>query len=101
MLVAGTDQLDYTKGIEQRLRAYSAILDDAGSVPANLAFIQISPVSRARVARYAELRERVDRLAGRLNASHGRLGSPMVHYANQEIDSDKLIALYRAATSWS
>jgi trehalose 6-phosphate synthase len=97
VLVAGTDRLDYTKGIEQRLRAYGAILDDARSVAHSLAFIQISPVSRGRVARYAELRERVDRLAGHLNASHGRMGSPVVRYTNQAIDSDELIALYRAA----
>jgi trehalose 6-phosphate synthase len=97
VLVAGTDRLDYTKGIEQRLRAYEAILDDAHSLTQSLAFIQVSPVSRAGVARYAELRERVDRLAGRLNASHGRMGSPVVRYTNQEIDSDELIALYRAA----
>lgn len=97
LLVAGTDRLDYTKGIEQRLRAYGAILDDAQSVAHSLAFIQISPLSRERVARYAELRERVDRLAGRLNASHGRMGGPVVRYTNQEIDSDELAALYRAA----
>jgi trehalose 6-phosphate synthase len=97
VLVAGLDRLDYTKGIEQRLRAYGAILDDTRSVTHSLAFIQVSPVGRERVARYAKLRERVDRLAGHLNASHGRMGSPVVRYTNQRIGFDEIMALYRAA----
>lgn len=97
VLVAGVDRLDYTKGIEQRLRAYSAILDDARPDMRSLAFIQVSPLSRERVARSAKLRERVDRLAGQINASYGRIGSPVLRYTNQRIGFDELIALYRAA----
>jgi trehalose 6-phosphate synthase len=97
VLVAGLDRLDYTKGIEQRLQAYGAILDDSRSVPRSIAFIQVSPVGRERVARYAKLRERVDRLAGHLNASYGRMGSPVVRYTNQRIGFDEIMALYRAA----
>lgn len=39
----------------------------------------------------------MDRLAGRLNASRGQMGNPVVLYTNQEIDFDEIIALYRAA----
>ena len=37
------------------------------------------------------------RLAGHLNASYGRMGSPVVRYTNQRIGFDEIVALYRAA----
>ncbi|GAB3744943.1 trehalose-6-phosphate synthase [Amycolatopsis oliviviridis] len=97
VLVAGIDRLDYTKGIEQRMVAYGEILEDLRSVASPPAFIQVATLSRERVARYASLRERVDRLAGRLNGSYGRMGSPAVRYTNNALDFSEVVALYRAA----
>ncbi len=96
-LLVGIDRLDYTKGIEQRLLAYGEILAD-GSLPADsVAFIQMGTLTRERVAKYTQLRERVERLAGHLNGKYGRLGSPVVHYSTQGFDFDEIIALYLAA----
>ncbi|WIV55654.1 alpha,alpha-trehalose-phosphate synthase (UDP-forming) [Amycolatopsis nalaikhensis] len=97
VLVAGIDRLDYTKGIEQRLVAYGEILDGMRSVANPPVFVQVATLSRERVARYASLRERVDRLAGHLNGSYGRMGSPAVRYTNSALDFHEVAALYRAA----
>jgi trehalose 6-phosphate synthase len=97
VLVAGLDRLDYTKGIEQRLLAYGEILNEMRSVANPPVFIQVATLSRERVARYASLRERVDRLAGHLNGSYGRMGSPAVRYTNSALDFNEVLALYRAA----
>ncbi|MEV6643014.1 trehalose-6-phosphate synthase [Amycolatopsis sp. NPDC051371] len=97
VLVAGIDRLDYTKGIEQRLLAYGEILNEMRSVTNPPVFIQVATLSRERVARYASLRERVDRLAGHLNGSYGRMGSPAVRYTNSALDFNEVVALYRAA----
>jgi trehalose 6-phosphate synthase len=97
VLVAGIDRLDYTKGIEQRLLAYGEILNEMRSVANPPVFIQVAPLSREKVARYASLRERVDRLAGHLNGSYGRMGSPAVRYTNSTLGFPEIVALYRAA----
>ncbi|WP_410609702.1 trehalose-6-phosphate synthase [Amycolatopsis sp. lyj-109] len=97
IVIAGLDRLDYTKGIEQRLLAYGAILADVQTASNPLAFIQVATLSRERVARYTSLRERVDRLAGHLNGSYGRMGNPVVRYTNQPLDYDEVMAIYRAA----
>lgn len=97
VLIAGMDRLDYTKGIEQRLLAYGELLEDLHPSPNPLAFMQVATSTRERVARYAKLRERVDRLAGHLNGSYGRMGKPVVHYTNQVLDFEEIVALYLAA----
>lgn len=96
-LLVGLDRLDYTKGIEQKLLAYGEILED-GRLPADsLAFIQAATLSREKLARYEQLRERVDRVTGRLNGSYGRVGRPVVHYVNRVLTFDEVVALYLAA----
>ncbi|MFG1644146.1 trehalose-6-phosphate synthase [Amycolatopsis sp. NPDC049252] len=97
VLIAGIDRLDYTKGIEQRLTAYGEILNDMRSVANPPVFIQVAPLSRERVAKYASLRERVDRLAGHLNASYGRMGGPALRYTNTVLGFGEVVALCRAA----
>jgi trehalose-6-phosphate synthase len=72
-LLVGIDRLDYTKGIEQRPHAYGEILANDDTVRGSLAFVQIGTLTRERVARYANLRERVERLAGHLNRAYGRV----------------------------
>ncbi|TWP46113.1 trehalose-6-phosphate synthase [Lentzea tibetensis] len=96
-LLVGIDRLDYTKGIEQRLLAYGELLDGGQLSADSSAFLQVATLSRENLARYALLRERVDRLAGHLNASYGRMGNPVVHYTNRVLDRDEIMALYVAA----
>ena len=94
-LIVGLDRLDYTKGIEQRLLAYGQILADG--LADSVAFVQVGTLTRENLAKYTELRQRVERMAGRLNGEYGTLGRPAVHYTNQAVDFAEKIALYRAA----
>jgi trehalose 6-phosphate synthase len=96
-LLLGIDRLDYTKGIEQRLEAYGQLLATGALSADSSVFVQVVIVSRERLVRYAELRERVDRLAGRLNGTYGRVGNPVVHYINRVHDIEEMVALYAAA----
>jgi trehalose 6-phosphate synthase len=96
-VLLGIDRLDYTKGIEQRLEAYGQLLATGALSADSSVFVQVGTVSRERLTRYAELRERVDRLAGRLNGTYGRVGNPVVHYINRVRDFEEMVALYAAA----
>ena len=96
-LLVGIDRLDYTKGIEEHLTAYGELLREGRLPSESSAFIQVATLSRERLARYSELRERVARLAGDLNSTYGRVGKPVIHYTNHVFDFTEMAALYAAA----
>ena len=96
-VILGVDRLDYTKGIEQRLKAYRELLDDGPLKVRDTVLVQVAVPSRERVEHYQMLRMRVEREVGRINGEFGRVGVPAVHYLNQSFDRTELAALYRAA----
>ncbi|GGJ93618.1 trehalose-6-phosphate synthase [Pilimelia anulata] len=96
-VILGVDRLDYTKGIEQRLKAFRELLnEDFLSVP-DAVMVQVATPSRERVEHYQTLRVKVEREVGRINGEYGRVGVPAVHYLHQSYSRAELAALYRAA----
>jgi trehalose 6-phosphate synthase len=96
-ILLGVDRLDYTKGIELRLKAYrELLLDGRLSVP-EVVLVQVATPSRERVEHYQRLRVRVEREVGRINGEFARVGVPAVHYLHQSYSRSELVALYCAA----
>lgn len=96
-VILGVDRLDYTKGIEQRFKAYRELLSENRlSVPETV-MVQVATPSRERVEHYQALRVKVEREVGRINGDHGRVGVPAVHYLHQSYSRSELVALYCAA----
>jgi trehalose 6-phosphate synthase len=95
-LVLGVDRLDYTKGINVRLRAFEELLDD-GTVGDDTVFLQIATPSRERVEHYVRLRAEIEQTVGRINGDHGSVGQQPVHYLHQSMPRDELTAFYLAA----
>ncbi|WP_233163402.1 alpha,alpha-trehalose-phosphate synthase (UDP-forming) [Glycomyces salinus] len=96
-IMLGVDRLDYTKGIEQRLKAFRELLEDGRfEVPRNV-MVQVATPSRERVEQYRVLRDKVEREVGRINGEFGQVGLPAVHYLHQSFDRYELAALYQAA----
>jgi trehalose 6-phosphate synthase len=96
-VMLGVDRLDYTKGIEHRLKAYRELLADGRVKVPDTVLVQVAVPSRERVEHYKLLRDKVEREVGGMNGEYGRLGVPAVHYLNQSFDRVELAALYRAA----
>jgi trehalose 6-phosphate synthase len=96
-VILGVDRLDYTKGIEHRIKAYRELLVDGRIKVADTVMVQVAVPSRERVENYKILRDRVEREVGRINGEFGRVGVPAVHYLNQSFDRAEVAALYRAA----
>ena len=96
-ILLGIDRLDYTKGIEQRLLAYGALLETGDVRADDTVLVQVGTPTRERIGAYAELRGRIDQLAGRLSAQHPRIGSSAVPYRVLEPTYDELLAMYAAA----
>ncbi|MEZ5091232.1 trehalose-6-phosphate synthase [Nocardioides sp.] len=93
----GIDRLDYTKGIYARLRAFGELLRDERLDVEDATFVQVATPSRERVEQYRQLRDETDRLVGRINGDHGRLGHPAISYLHSSYPREEMAALYRAA----
>jgi trehalose 6-phosphate synthase len=96
-VILGVDRMDYTKGIEHRLKAYRELLTDGRVKVQDTVMVQVAVPSRERVEQYKMLRDKVEREVGRINGEFGRVGVPAVHYLNQSFDRPEVAALYLAA----
>jgi trehalose 6-phosphate synthase len=96
-VILSVDRMDYTKGIEQRLKAYSELLDSGQVKVRDTVMVQVAVPNRERVEHNRALRNRVEREVGRINGEYGRVGEPAIHYLNQPFDRAELAALYRVA----
>jgi trehalose 6-phosphate synthase len=97
VVLLGVDRLDYTKGIPNRLNAYSELLDEGRLCPPRAVLIQVASPSRERVEQYRLLRDEVEVTVGRINGQHGELGNPPVQYLHQSYPREEMAALYLAA----
>ncbi|MEV4755433.1 trehalose-6-phosphate synthase [Micromonospora sp. NPDC049559] len=96
-VILSVDRMDYTKGIEQRLKAYSELLAGGHVKVRDTVLVQVAVPSRERVEQYQILRDRVEREVGRINGEFGRVGEMAIHYLTQPFDRAELAALYRIA----
>jgi trehalose 6-phosphate synthase len=93
-LLLGVDRLDYTKGIEHRLKAFRELLAAGTLSSQDVVLVQVATPSRLRVAQYQELRERVEREVGRINGEFGAVGLQPVQYLFRSLDREELLAMY-------
>ena len=96
-VIVAVDRMDYTKGIEQRLKAYRELLEDGELRVGETVLVQVAVPGREGILRYRRLRERVEREVARINGEFGRVGDMAVHYLTQPFDRPELAALYRVA----
>jgi trehalose 6-phosphate synthase len=96
-VLLGVDRLDYTKGIDVRLKAFSELLADGRAKRNDTVFVQLATPSRERVESYKALREDIEREVGHINGEYGEVGHPVVHYLHRPVPRDELIAFYVAA----
>jgi len=94
-VVLGVDRLDYTKGIDVRLRAFETLLQ-AHSAD-EFVFVQIAVPSREEVGDYASMRAQIEQMVGRINGDHGRPGHVPVHYLYRSLPFEDLVAYYTVA----
>jgi trehalose 6-phosphate synthase len=96
-VILGVDRLDYTKGIERRLKAFRELLSEGRLATPETVMVQVATPSRERVEHYRTLRVKVEREVGRINGEYGRVGQPAVHYLHQSYSRAELAALYCAS----
>src|SRR6058998_3650397 len=95
-LILGSDRLDYSKGIPERLRAFRTALERYPELSGRVVLIQIVVPSRVEIPRYREFKERIDRLVGDINGRFSTSTWLPVQYHFRSLDRDDLLAHYRA-----
>ncbi len=96
-IILGVDRLDYTKGIDVRLRALAELFARNGQITRDSVVVQVAVPSRERVSQYRELRSQIEELVGQINGEFSEVGMTPVQYIFREQPFEKLVALYRAA----
>ncbi len=96
-IVVGVDRLDYTKGIDLRLRALETLLETRPELIGRVSLVQVAVPSRENVDQYQEIRRRVEEMVGRINGRFGRADWLPVHYLYRSLPFHELIGTYLAA----
>lgn len=96
-LFLGVDRLDYSKGIDLKIRAYYNLLLEHPELYEKVSLIQVAIPSRQDVDEYVKLRLDIEQLVSEVN---GRFATPSwtpIHYLFHPVSFEQLISLYRAA----
>ena len=96
-ILLGVDRLDYTKGIDVRLKAFSELLAEGRAKRDDTVLVQLATPSRERVDSYRVLRNDVEQQVGHINGEYGEVGHPVVHYLHRPVPRDELIAFFVAS----
>ncbi|MFB6291604.1 MAG: trehalose-6-phosphate synthase [Candidatus Bipolaricaulia bacterium] len=97
ILVLGVDRLDYTKGIDRRMRAISTFFDKYPQYRGEVSFIERISPSRSKVQEYKDMREKIERLISQINGElRGETWVP-IRYFYQHLPQEELIPYYIAA----
>ena len=94
-LLIGVDRLDYSKGLEERFRAFSRLLEDYPAIRNQVSYIQIAPTSRAGVRAYNDIREALEQSAGMINGRFADIDWVPIRYLNRAFDRATLMAFFR------
>jgi len=97
-IAVGVDRLDYTKGIEERLRAVERLLEIKPEWIGKFTLVQIAAPTRSRIEEYQNYDVRVRALAARINerfAAGG--GPPPIILKVEHHEPQQIYEYYRAA----
>jgi len=96
-VLLGVDRLDYTKGIDHRIRAVAELFADGTLHPSTHVVVQVAVPSREEDAHYASERRHLEQIVSEVNGEHALVGQPAIHYLHQSLPMDELVAMYLAA----
>jgi trehalose 6-phosphate synthase/phosphatase len=96
-IILGVDRLDYTKGIPERLRAYSTFLRQYPDMCGKTTFVQIVVPSRETIPGYRRLKHEIEQTVASINGEFAQPGWVPINYIHRAVPRPELIALYRCA----
>ncbi len=94
-LVLGVDRLDYTKGIDLRIKSFASLVERYPERRYQL--VQVAVPSREGVPAYQEMRSQIEEIVGNVNGELGQLDYTPVQYMYRSLPLEELVRLYVAA----
>ena len=96
-LLLGIDRLDRSKGIAEKLRAFSEALTRHPELHETVSLVQVVVPGQDDLPRHAAMRAEIERQVGEINGRFGTLGWTPVHYVHRWLEPEEVLAWYRAA----
>jgi trehalose 6-phosphate synthase/phosphatase len=93
-IIFSVDRLDYTKGVQNRLKSFERFLKDNPEYIGKVIFIMVILPSRDTIEKYIERRRAIEELVSRINSTYGTLQWQPVNYRYNFLEFDQMIALY-------
>ncbi len=97
LLGVGVDRLDYTKGIEERLRAVERLMEREPGLRGRFTFLQIASPSRTLIDRYSQLNTDIEQLVSQINARFATPGWAPIILRRQHTEPADVFRYYRAS----
>lgn len=96
-IVLSVDRLDFTKGLLERLRAFSRFLEEYPDWRGRVSMVSICVPSRQAVPEYQALKRQVDELIGRINGRFSEPGWTPIWYLYRKLPFKGLVPFYLLA----
>ncbi len=94
-LIIGVDQLDYSKGLEHRFKAFACFLENYPAQRNRVRLLQIATATRSDVPEYRALRQRLGALAGDVAGRYAQLDWAPIQYLNRSFSQRSLAGFFR------
>lgn len=97
LLGLGVDRIDYSKGLEEKLKALSLLFETYPDLRERFSYVQIAVPSRTGIDTYDWLNEKLERAVWSMNDRFGTGAWQPVHLVRESLEMDRLALYYRAA----
>lgn len=95
-LIFSVDRLDYTKGVQNRLRAYEYFLQQNPAYHDKVVFVLVIVPSRDSIPKYAERKRMIDESISHINSKIGNIQWMPVIYQYNSLAFEEMLGLYTA-----
>lgn len=96
-IVVGVDRIDYTKGLEERFRAFERMLEKYPEYRNKVSFVQVGAPSRTHIKRYHDLMSEVDELVEKINWKYSEGDWRPIIYQKRQFSPEEIKPLYMMA----
>jgi trehalose-6-phosphate synthase len=97
LLGVGVDRIDYSKGLEEKIKALDILFERHPELRGRFTFVQIAVPSRTAIEAYDWLNEKLERAVWSINDKWGEGGWQPVHLLKESLSQERLATFYRAA----
>jgi trehalose 6-phosphate synthase len=96
-LIIGVDRLDYSKGLINRMEAFSHLLERYPAKRSHVVLLQIAPPTREGVQEYDEIRHELEAISGHVNGTYADYDWVPIRYLNKGFTRRTLAGFFQLA----